>query len=78
VSWLAKGRRVMVINGACRGDVGEARGPSPYTFDGERVWFVQLDGFKYQSQIRETFLVPEPTQSDDDVLGPLRRVSCPE
>jgi ribosomal protein L24 len=66
------GDRVLVIGGACRGDVGAVKGLSPYTFEGERVWFVQLDGFKYQSQIRETFLAPEPTKSDEDVLGPLR------
>jgi hypothetical protein len=72
VTWLRKGVRVLVVEGACRGDVGGVVGPSPYTFDGERVWFVQLDGFKYQSQIRETFLAPEPTKSDEDVLGPLR------
>jgi hypothetical protein len=72
VNWLAKGVRVLVVEGACRGDVGVVNGLSPYTFHRERVWFVQLDGFKYQSQIRETFLAPEPTKSDEDVLGPLR------
>lgn len=75
---MRPGDRVMVIEGVCRGDVGEVIGLSPYTFNREPVWFVQLDGVTYRSTIRETFLVPEPAQSDEDVLGPLRNIATPE
>jgi hypothetical protein len=70
--------RVMVINGAARGDVGRILGPSKHSFDGERMFRVQLDGRPYESTLRESFLVPEPTKSDEDVLGPLRNISLPE
>jgi hypothetical protein len=69
--WCPKDR-VMVIEGVCRGDVGIIKGPSKYTYDGEQIWLVQLDGYTYESTIRESFLVPEPAKSDEDVLGPLR------
>lgn len=64
--------RIMVINGASRGLVGEVLGPAKYTFDGEQTYRVQLDAFAYESTIRESFMVPEPERSDEDVLGPLR------
>lgn len=72
-----KGDRVLVVDGVCKGDVGAIVGHSQYTFHGEAVWFVQLDGVPYRSTIRETFLVPAPTASDDDVMAPHRNVRCP-
>jgi len=69
--------RVMVIEGASRGDVGVVLGKSQFAFDGEDCWIVQLDARAYESVIRASFLVPEPLESDDDVLGPLRNVRCP-
>ncbi len=67
----------MVIEGAARGDVGTVVGLSKYSFDGEACWTVQLDERPYESTIRASFLVPEPAKSDEDVMGPLRRVRCP-
>jgi hypothetical protein len=75
---MRAGDRVLVVDGVCKGDVGVVKGPSPYTFDGERCWYVQLDAYSYQSTIRETFLIPEPGKSDEDVLACLRNVSLPE
>lgn len=72
MSAFRPGDRVQVTGGVCEFDVGTIKGPSPYTFSGERVWFVQLDGYSYVSTIREAFLAPEPTRSDDDVMAPLR------
>jgi hypothetical protein len=74
---LKAGTRILVINGASRGLVGVVRGASKFSFDGERVWTVKLDAFAHESSIRESFLVPEPERSDEDVLGPLRNVRCP-
>lgn len=78
MTWLKPTARCLVVGGVCRGDVGVVVGPSKYTYDGERIWRVQLDDYTYESQIRETFLVPEPTKSDEDVLGPLRNIALPE
>lgn len=74
---MKAGDRVLVINGASRGLVGRVEGPSKFSFDGEICWSVKLDYYVHVSQIRETFLVPAPAQSDEDVLGPLRNVRCP-
>lgn len=74
---MTPGARIMVIEGASRGDVGAVVGVSRFTFDGETCWIVQLDDRPYESVIRASFLVPEPERSDEDILGPLRRVRCP-
>lgn len=69
---MKPGDRVLVINGASRGLVGAVIGPSKFRFDDETCWSVKLDHYVHVSTIRESFLVPEPTKSDEDVLGPLR------
>lgn len=69
--------RIMVIDGASRGLVGVILGPSKHRFDDEICYRVQLDAYPYESTLRESFMVPEPERSDEDVLGPLRNVRCP-
>jgi hypothetical protein len=74
---MTPGTRILVCEGASRGDVGVVLGKSQFAFDGEDCLVVQLDARPYESVIRASFLVPEPGRSDDDVLGPLRNVRCP-
>ena len=70
---MKAGDRVRVTGGVCECELGRLVGPSPYTFNGEPVWYVQVDGAGYTSTIRASFLVPAPQPSDDDVMSPLRR-----
>lgn len=70
---MTPGDRVLVTGGVCEGELGTVVGPSPYTFNGEVVWYVQIDGAGYTSTIRASFLVPAPQPSDEDVMSPLRR-----
>lgn len=72
------GDEVMVINGSERGSCGVIKGPTKHSFDGETCWAVLLAGTGYVRTIRESFLAPVPARSDEDVLGPLRSVTCPE
>jgi hypothetical protein len=62
-----------VTGGVCEGSLGTVRGPTKYTYDGEVIWYVQVDGLGYTSQIRASFLAPAPAESDEDVCAPLRR-----
>jgi transcription elongation factor len=73
------GDRVMVISGSERGRVGTIKAPTEFAFDGCRCWRICFDDDDLrQPAIRDDFLAPAPTKSDEDVLGPLRNISLPE
>jgi hypothetical protein len=74
---MTPGTRILVCEGASRGDVGVVLGKSQFAFDGEDCLVVQLDDRPYESVIRASFLCPEPERSDEDVMAFLRRTTCP-
>lgn len=72
------GHRILVVEGSARGCVGVVLGSSPHRWPAEHVWRVRLDESpERESHMREGVLVPEPEKSDTDLLGPLRRMTCP-
>lgn len=72
------GDRILIVAGMSRGLVGRIVGPSIHRWDGDHVWAVRLDAEPQRdAHIREEMMAPEPSESDEDVMGPLRRVRCP-
>jgi hypothetical protein len=47
------------------------------TFGNEAVWEVRFPGVSHASALRDSILAPATSESDDDVMSPLRKVSCP-
>ncbi len=75
---MKPGDRVMALEGDSRGYVGVILGPSQYRWDDEQLWRVRWDAEPYrEAHVRDSVLGPVPEQSDEDVLGPLRRWRCP-
>ncbi len=68
---------VIVTRGSRRGTTGIVVGPTPFLVRHFDVRF----GDGLTRAIHEAFLrradVPAPTESDDDVMSPLRRWGCP-
>lgn len=71
-SRFTPGDRILVAQGSARGLVGAIAGPSKYNWTGDVMWRVALDGDPHEHNIRESFMVPEPSKGDEDVLASLR------
>jgi len=74
-SRFAPGDPVVVVDGPLiryRGTI-EGRAFGDLTFGGEAVWSVRFPGVAHPSRLRESFLAPAPSPSDDDVMSPLRK-----